>query len=171
MKPYVRAMFAAGILLSASIAAAEPKWISIFPSGNEAILRDEGADVWTRQADCIIGTAADSAIERLSQRGITPLAEIQDQGQSIYMLHHRPGFVPPVRRPRRRAARILSRVRSAVICRSNCANVSRMLSVTSPIGVKVSNRWLTEPKLTPRFLKKSSIWRKSSIDRDRRSNL
>lgn len=92
MKLYVRAVFAAGFLLSASIAAAEPKWISIFPSGNEAILREEGADVWTRQADFIIGTAADAAIERLSRRGVTPLAEIQDQGQSMYLLHHRPGL-------------------------------------------------------------------------------
>ena len=95
MKPYVRVTFAAGLLLSASIAAAEPRWISILPSGNEAILREEGADVWTRQADFIIGTAADAAIERLSRRGVTPLAEIQDQGQSMYLLHHGPGFVPP----------------------------------------------------------------------------
>jgi hypothetical protein len=92
----VRAVFAMACLASASIAfAAEPKWISILPSDHEAILREEGLVVWTRQPGFIVGAVPDAGIESLSQRGITPLAEIQDDGQYMYLLHHRPGFVAP----------------------------------------------------------------------------
>jgi hypothetical protein len=75
--------------------ADEFKWISIFPGGSEATLREEGALVWTRQPDLIVGTAPDAAIERLSTRGITPIVEILDGGQWLYLLHHRAGFAPP----------------------------------------------------------------------------
>jgi hypothetical protein len=96
MKPYARAVLVVGLLSLATLGfAADASWISIFPSGNEAILREEGAAVWTRQADFIVGTAADPAIERLSGRGITPIAEFPDSGQWMYLLHHRTGFVPP----------------------------------------------------------------------------
>jgi hypothetical protein len=96
MKPSVRAVLVTGLLSYATLGmAAGSNWISIFPSGHEAVLREEGASVWTRQADFIIGAAADPAIERLSGRGITPIAEFKDEGQWMYMLHHRPGFVPP----------------------------------------------------------------------------
>ena len=97
MKPYARAVLVIiGLLASATPGlAAESAWISIFSSGSEAILREEGAAVWTRQADFIVGAAADPAIERLSGRGITPIAEFSDSGQWMYLLHHRPGFVSP----------------------------------------------------------------------------
>jgi hypothetical protein len=96
MKSYARAAVVIGLLACATVAfASDANWISIFPSGHEAILREEGTAVWTRQADFIVGAAADPAIERLSGRGITPIAEFHDDGQWMYMLHHRPGFVPP----------------------------------------------------------------------------
>lgn len=97
MRHHVRVTLVACLLASVSRArAAEPKWISIFPSGNEAILRQEGAAIWTRQPDFIVGAAPDESIERLSLRGITPLAEYADSGQWMYLLHHKPGFTPPV---------------------------------------------------------------------------
>ena len=96
MKLHARAVLVVGLLSGATLCrAADTNWISIFPSGSEQILREEGAAVWTRQADFIVGAAADPAIERLSGRGITPIAEFPDAGQWMYMLHHRPGFVPP----------------------------------------------------------------------------
>jgi len=96
MKLYARAVLVIGLLSFATLGvAADSNWISIFPSGSEAILREEGAAVWTRQADFIVGAAADPAIDRLSNRGITPIAEYPDSGQWMYMLHHRRGFVPP----------------------------------------------------------------------------
>ena len=96
MKLHARAVLVVGLLSGATLGrAADTNWISIFPSGSEQILREEGAAVWTRQADFIVGAAADPAIERLSGRGITPIAEFPDAGQWMYMLHHRPGFVPP----------------------------------------------------------------------------
>lgn len=96
MKPHARSGLVIGLLsIATSGFAADSNWISIFPSGHEAILREEGVAVWTRQADFIVGAAADPAIERLSHRGITPIAEYVDDGQWMYMLHHRPGFVPP----------------------------------------------------------------------------
>ena len=49
----------------------------------------------------------------------------------------------------RRAADILSRVRSAIISRSNCANDSRIFSVSRPSEVVVLNCWVTETKLVP----------------------
>jgi hypothetical protein len=96
MRHRVRAILGLALLSSASrLVAADPKWISILPAGHEAILREEGFEVWTRQADFIVGAAADPAIERLSMRGLTPIAEYRDDGQWMYLLHHRPGFVPP----------------------------------------------------------------------------
>ena len=92
----VRAVFAMACLVCASMTvAAEPKWISILPADHEAILREEGIVVWTRQPGFIVGTAPDAGIERLSQRGITPLTEIPDDGQWMYLLHHQPGFAAP----------------------------------------------------------------------------
>ena len=92
----VRAVVVLSLLSCASfVSAADPKWISVLPSGHEAILREEGFEVWTRQAEFIVGAAADPAIERLSQRGITPIAEVQDDGEWMYLLHHKPGFEPP----------------------------------------------------------------------------
>ena len=96
MRHRVRAVFVLGLLSSASfVVAADPKWISILPTGHEPILREEGFEVRTRQPDFIVGAAADPAIERLSLRGITPIAEYADDGQWMYLLHHKPGFVPP----------------------------------------------------------------------------
>jgi peptidase M28-like protein len=96
MTPGLRAVLVLGLLSSAShVAGADRKWISILPAGHEAILREEGFEVWTRQADFIVGAATDTAIERLSLRGITPIAEYVDDGQWMYLLHHKPGFVPP----------------------------------------------------------------------------
>jgi hypothetical protein len=96
MRHRVRAILGLALLSSASrLVAADPKWISILPAGHEAILREEGFEVWTRQGDFIVGAAADPAIERLSMRGLTPIAEYVDDGQWMYLLHHRSGFVPP----------------------------------------------------------------------------
>ena len=69
--------------------------VSIMPSDHEGILREEGFEVWTRQPGFVVGTAPDAAIGRLSQKGITPVAEFVDDGRPMYLLHHRPGFVAP----------------------------------------------------------------------------
>src|SRR5215471_17242285 len=57
---------------------------------------------------------------------------------------------PPVHFPFFRAATCLSRVRSEMISRSNCANDSRIFSVSRPSGVFVLNCWVIETKQTPR---------------------
>ena len=73
MTSSARAAFVIGLFALPTLGIeADANWISIFPSGHEAILREEGASVWTRQAEFIVGTAPDRAIERLSGRGITP---------------------------------------------------------------------------------------------------
>ena len=51
------------------------------------------------------------------------------------------------------AADCLSRVRSEMISRSNCANDRRMLSVRRPREVVVLNCWVTETKVVPFFSK------------------
>ena len=66
---------------------------------------------------------------------------------------------------------ILSRVRSEMISRSNCANDSRMFSVRRPSDVFVLNCCVTETKQTPCFSNNSIILAKSSSDRLSRSTL
>jgi hypothetical protein len=96
MRQLLRAALAVCLLGSAaSVFAAEPKWISILPPDHEAILREAGFAVWTRQPGFVVGAADDPAIEKLSARGITPLIEFADDGQAMYLLHHRPGFAAP----------------------------------------------------------------------------
>jgi hypothetical protein len=62
-------------------------------------------------------------------------------------------------------AAILSRIRSAVTSRSNCANESSMLSVRRPMLVVVLNDWVTETKLTSALSKVSTSFEKSSSER------
>jgi hypothetical protein len=96
MPDRMRGLLVASILVTSALArAAAPSYISIMPSNHETILREEGFDVWTRQDGFVIGAAADAAIERLSERGVTPVAEFADDGQWMYLLHHRPGFEHP----------------------------------------------------------------------------
>jgi hypothetical protein len=91
-----RAVLAVLVLAVSSAAfGAGARHVSVMPAGHEAILREEGFEVWTRQADFIVGRATDEGIAKLSQRGITPVAEIVDDGQWMYLLHHRPGFPLP----------------------------------------------------------------------------
>src|SRR3954451_4072960 len=52
--------------------------------------------------------------------------------------------MPPIHFPLRRAADSLSRVRSLIISRSNCANDSRMFSVGRPIDVLVLKSCVTD---------------------------
>ena len=96
MMPSVRAAFVlAALVLVPAAAAADPSQISILPADHEAILREEGFAVWTRQPGFVVGTASDAAIDALSRRGIVPMAQLPDAGQYLYLLHHRPGFAPP----------------------------------------------------------------------------
>src|SRR5262245_33168234 len=96
MTRHVRTILAVGLLALCSAArASEMPKITIVPSGHEGVLRDEGFQVWTRQADFIVGTATDAAVDRRSSHGIVPVAQYVDDGQWMYLLHHRPGFVAP----------------------------------------------------------------------------
>ena len=79
--------------------------------------------------------------------------------------------MPPTHLPLRRAADILSCVRSAIISRSNWANDNRMFSVSRPSELVVLNCCVTETKLTPCLSNTSMIRAKSSRDRVRRSTL
>src|SRR5262245_20365434 len=54
------------------------------------------------------------------------------------------GTIPPTHSPLRLEAATLSRMRSAVTSRSNCANESSTLRVSRPIDVVVLNCWVTE---------------------------
>jgi len=78
---------------------------------------------------------------------------------------------PPVHFPFRRAADILSRVRSPISSLSNCANESRMFSVSRPSDVLVLNCCVTATKLTLCFSKTLSMRVKSSSDPLSRSTL
>jgi hypothetical protein len=70
--------------------------ISVFSPGIEAILREQGVEVWARKGSFVLGRASDAATAALEARGVVPLQEIADDGSWIYLLHHRPGFVAPV---------------------------------------------------------------------------
>jgi hypothetical protein len=58
------------------------------------------------------------------------------------------GTTPPIHMPFFFEAATLSRIRSPVTSRSNCANDRSTLSVRRPIEVVVLNCWVTETKLT-----------------------
>lgn len=68
-------------------------------------------------------------------------------------------------------AAILSRMRSAVTSRSNCAKLSSMLSVSRPIELVVLNDWVTETKLTSVRSIVSTNFAKSMSERVNRSTL
>ena len=68
-------------------------------------------------------------------------------------------------------AAILSRMRSPVTSRSNCANDKRMLRVNRPIDVVVLNCCVTATKETPLRSKTSTSFAKSGRLRVRRSIL
>jgi hypothetical protein len=65
------------------------------------------------------------------------------------------GTRPPIHMPLRLEAAILSRIRSPVTSRSNCANDSSTFSVKRPIDEVVLNCCVTETKLT---LSESNTW-------------
>src|SRR5947209_20548793 len=79
--------------------------------------------------------------------------------------------VPPIHRPLRLDAAILSRMRSPVTSRSNWANDSSTLSVNRPIEVVVLNCWVTATNDTPLPSKISTILAKSASERVSRSTL
>ena len=73
--------------------------------------------------------------------------------------------------PRAREAANLSRMRSPITSRSNCAKLSRMFSVSRPMLVVVLNDWVTETKVTSCRSKISTSLAKSISERLRRSIL
>lgn len=68
-------------------------------------------------------------------------------------------------------AAILSRMRSAVTSRSNCAKDRSTFSVSLPIDVVVLNCWVTETNDAELASKISTIFEKSISERVRRSIL
>src|SRR5499427_6181135 len=66
------------------------------------------------------------------------------------------GGTPPIHIPFRFEAAILSRMRSPMTSRSNCAKDNRMLRVRRPIEVVVLNCCVTETKDAPRWTMRNS---------------
>jgi hypothetical protein len=73
--------------------------------------------------------------------------------------------------PRALDAANLSRIRSPITSRSNCAKESRMLRVSRPMEVVVLKACVTETKVTPCASKLSTSREKSIRERGRRSIL
>ena len=94
--------------------------------------------------------------EQIEELGDPGPAEAETTGQSGLVLD---------------LAAILSRVRSAIISRSNSAKLISMLSVSRPMASAVEKFWVTLTKAAPARLKRSIIWAKSRSDRDSRSTL
>src|ERR1700720_1131429 len=78
------------------------------------------------------------------------------------------GGTPPIHIPFFFEAAILSRMRSPMTSRSNCAKDRRTLRVRRPIEVVVLNCWVTDTKETPAASKISTIFAKSAKDRESR---
>jgi hypothetical protein len=68
-------------------------------------------------------------------------------------------------------AAILSRMRSAVTSRSNCAKDKSTFRVSRPIEVVVLKAWVIETNETPAASKIATIRAKSASERVRRSTL
>ena len=81
------------------------------------------------------------------------------------------GTRPPIHMPLALEAAILSRIRSAVTSRSNCAKLSSTLSVRRPMLVAVLKDWVTETKDAPAPSSRSTSLAKSASERVSRSIL
>jgi hypothetical protein len=81
------------------------------------------------------------------------------------------GTKPPIQSPFFFDAAILSRMRSPVTSRSNCAKERSTLSVSRPMLDVVLKAWVTETKDTFLASKVSTIRAKSVSDRVSRSTL
>ena len=79
--------------------------------------------------------------------------------------------MPPDQRPLRRDAAILSRVRSEISSRSNCAKLNRIFSMRRPALVAVLIACVTAMKATWCFSNTSKTRVKSISDRLKRSIL
>ena len=79
--------------------------------------------------------------------------------------------MPPIHMPFFLEAAILSRIRSPVTSRSNCAKDSSTFNVSRPIEVVVLNCCVTDTNETPRASKISAILAKSASERVSRSTL
>jgi hypothetical protein len=79
--------------------------------------------------------------------------------------------MPPIHMPFCFEAAILSRMRSPVTSRSNCAKDNSTLRVSLPIDVVVLNCWVTETNDTRLASKISTILAKSASERVSRSIL
>ncbi|HJQ96821.1 MAG TPA: M20/M25/M40 family metallo-hydrolase [Candidatus Polarisedimenticolaceae bacterium] len=75
--------------------SATKTWISVFPDGSEAVLREAGVEIWTREPGFVIGGADEDTILALTEKGIEPIAALEDDGSWMYLLHHRAGFAAP----------------------------------------------------------------------------
>ena len=69
--------------------------ISVFPDGFEAVLREAGVEIWTREPGFVVAGAGDDAIQKLAEKGIVPIATVEDDGSWMYLLHHEAGFAAP----------------------------------------------------------------------------
>src|SRR5207248_5840804 len=104
-------------------------------------------------------------------RGRQPFARAVDQQACEQARCHGAGGLPPIHMPFFLEAAILSRIRSPVSSRSNCAKDSKTLRVRRPIDVVVLNCCVTDTKETPAASKISTIFAKSANDRVSRSTL
>src|ERR1700740_1444264 len=75
------------------------------------------------------------------------------------------GGTPPIHIPFRFEAAILSRMRSPMTSRSNCANDNSTLRVKRPIEVVVLNCCVTDTKEAPLVSRTSTILAKSASER------
>ena len=73
------------------------------------------------------------------------------------------GVAPPSQRPVFANSRILSRIRSAIVSRSNCENTDEIYIMARPIGEPVSNCSRMDTKSTSRRLNSSISAEKSLI--------
>ena len=72
------------------------KWITAFPAAYELALRNHGVPIWGREPGFVIGGADDAQLAALAAEEALPALKVRDEGQWIYSLSHRPGFVAPL---------------------------------------------------------------------------
>src|SRR5262249_13012720 len=86
-----------------------------------------------------------------------PLGLLFDDGELAILEFVSQRHLPPTHSPLRLEAATLSRMRSAVTSRSNCANESNTFRVSRPIEVVVLNCWVTETPRAHRTTRR--VWR------------
>jgi hypothetical protein len=76
--------------------AGPERWIALFPSDMEPVLRGSSVPVWDREEGVVIAGPSEAQLDALRAQGVEPLFSARDHDESIQVLSHDASFTPPI---------------------------------------------------------------------------